>query len=158
MHHKAIMLPMPRDGDQVDRTPAVQCRIRDGIAVVTCAPEGSFIAYRHALGASAAACLSARYAHAGRGHVVRWRRARSGTDARVTGLTRFIEPPEVLRVAVLTTAAGCPRAIRAVEHVDRLGIVATVFTNTDRDARAWLISEHPAVRSEQAFNNTPHVQ
>ena len=123
-----------------DDTPATRCTIRDGVAVVECALEGSFIAYRDALG------------HLQRSGGYRLgmpmlmdltqsvaRTADAAVTHRVTALARFSKPPVVLRIAVLTSAARTSAISRTAGRMSRLGIRLVVFTSSSR-ARAWLLT------------------
>jgi hypothetical protein len=143
MEHKDARAPKPPEGYEGNEPVAVRCSVSDGIAVIRCAPEGSFIDYRRALGELDQLMA---YQH-GMPMLVEVTSspgapAEAALKQRVTALMRFIEPRHVLRVAVLTNVAGVPCAVRAVEHVGRVGILTAVFTEM-RQARAWLSSEDP---------------
>jgi hypothetical protein len=132
----------------VDAADHVVCGIDDGIAMIACAAEGSFIQYRNALGdvqrlaayrpgmpvlldlRASADVASAR-----------------AVEGRVTALTRFMTPRLPLRVAVITTDTEVAHLRSVLQDVGRIRILVAVFSRID-EARTWLLAEHAERRTQ----------
>jgi hypothetical protein len=143
-----LYVVVPDGLQSVDAADQVLCEIGEGIAMITCAVEGSFIQYRKALGDVQ---QLAAY-HPGM-PVLLYLRASANIasaraiEGRVTALTRFMTARLPLRVAVLTTDTEVGRLRSVLQDVGRIRILVAVFSRGD-EARTWLLAEQPERRRQ----------